>query len=107
MWTIVTAGAKGSWAWNGVHLTHLPACEVKAISAAGAGDAFFAGVLTGLASGLSLEEAQQLGGLTGALSVTSPHTIHPDMDRVSLAAFARIQQVKLSPSVMRILGVGP
>jgi len=107
MWAIVTAGTKGSWAWNGHHLAHLPAYEVKSVNAAGAGDAFFAGVLTGLASGLSFEDAQQLGGLTGALSVTSPHTIHPDIDRVSLAAFVWIQQVKPSPSVMRILGVGP
>ena len=107
IFVIVTAGVDGSWAWDGKLMTQSPAFQVKTTSAAGAGDAFFAGVLAGLASGLSLAEAQQLGTLTGAVSVTSPHTINPDVDRMSLAAFAQERQVVLTDGVRQLLSLGP
>ncbi len=100
---VVTAGAKGSWAWDGHRLDHFPAHAVQPVSAAGAGDAFFAGVLTGLAWGLSFDEAHALGSLAGAFSVTSPHTIHPDLNRAALAAFARESGAPLGLGLARIL----
>ena len=105
MWLLVTAGKDGSYAWDGQHLTHAPACTVKANSAAGAGDAFCGGTLAGLASGLTLAEAQQLGGLTGALSATSPHTINAEIDRISLAGFAEEQGAEVSADVKAVLGM--
>jgi sugar/nucleoside kinase (ribokinase family) len=107
LWVVVTAGNRGSWAWDGTRATHCRAYEVDAVSAAGSGDAFWAGVLTGLAAELPLAEAQQLGALTGALSVTSPHTIHPGLDRESLAAFAKYGRGCLAESVCRLLGLSP
>jgi len=103
LWTIVTAGKEGSWAWDGVRTNHLPAIDVEAVSAAGAGDAFMAGVLAGLASDLTLCEAQQLGNLTAALAVTSPHTINPGIDRLSLAALAAKENVTISDNVRKAL----
>ena len=103
MQVMVTAGAEGSWAWDGRELIHLPAHAVDAVSSAGAGDAFLAGTLSGLACGLSLPEAQQLGGLTGALSVTSPHTINEEIDRLTLAAFAEAARTPIADNVRTLL----
>lgn len=83
---IVTDGARGSWAWDGKELVHEPAVAVVAAAAAGAGDAHLAGVIAGLATGMDLASAHQLGVLLAAVSVTSPHTIHPGMDRELLSA---------------------
>jgi sugar/nucleoside kinase (ribokinase family) len=73
------------------------------VSTAGAGDALLAGVLVGLVAGLPLvmnrarrttladqplATALDLGTLLAALSVTSPHTIYPEVSAARLAAFA-------------------
>jgi sugar/nucleoside kinase (ribokinase family) len=93
----ITAGSQGSWTWNGEKLIHAPIHEVEVVSTAGAGDAFFAGLLVALAAGLSLFEAQQLGTLVAALSVTSPHTINKDINRTSLKMLA--DRLMLAPPV--------
>ncbi len=85
----VTHGRYGSWTWDGVSLKHRPAVSVPVENTAGAGDAFLAGLLSGLAADLSLSEAQQLATLAGAVSVTSPHTINPALSRSSLRALCR------------------
>ncbi len=103
MHVVVTAGANGSWAWDGEQLMHVPAFDVTAVSAAGAGDAFLAGVLVGLAAGVDFDAAQQLGSLAGALSATSPHTINFNIDRTSLASFAKESRLAISPGLGRIL----
>jgi len=95
----ITAGAFGSWIFDGNRLHFLPSPKVAVQSAAGAGDAHFAGILAGLASGLSLFDAHQIGALAGALSVTSPHTIHPEIDRAALRAFAQNQKIPLTQPV--------
>ena len=52
---------------------------MNAEGTSGAGDAHFAGILAGLCANLPLAEAQQVGTVVAGASVTSPHTIHPDM----------------------------
>jgi sugar/nucleoside kinase (ribokinase family) len=99
----VTAGADGSWAWDGEEITHMPALSVEAASTAGAGDAHLAGILAGLAAGLKLAQAQQLGTLLAALSVTSPHTIHPEAGRDALGRLAERTGVQLDDDVRRLL----
>ncbi|MHC4591518.1 MAG: carbohydrate kinase family protein [Planctomycetota bacterium] len=103
MQVCITAGTRGSWAWDGERLTHSPALEVEAASTAGAGDAHFAGILAGLASGLPLAEAQELAVLVAALSVTSPHTINKEIGRESLLAFADRLDAPLSSAVGGLL----
>jgi ribokinase len=56
---------------------------------AGAGDAHLAGVIVGLVIGLPLAHAHQLGALTAAAAVTSPHTINDRLDRHALLACAQ------------------
>lgn len=99
----VTAGRRGSWSWDGENIRHVPAFQVKTVSTAGAGDAHIAGIMAGLAAGLELKEAQELGTLVAALSVTSPHTINPDVERGSLLALARQVAYPFSPAVWYLL----
>lgn len=99
----VTAGRNGSWVRVGASLQHLPALTVPVESTAGAGDAHLAGLIAGVAAGLPLAEAHHLAMLVAALSVTSPHTIHPALDRAALRALARERTVPLPDSVGRLL----
>jgi sugar/nucleoside kinase (ribokinase family) len=99
----ITAGRDGSWVWHEERLHHLPALAVHVESTAGAGDAHLSGLIAGLAAGLPLAEAHQLAVLAAALSVTSPHTIHPALDRPALRALARAQAVPLAPAIRHLL----
>lgn len=100
----VTAGQDGSWIWDGATLTHAEACRVEVVSTAGAGDAHLAGIISGLAAGLAPREAQALGTLTAARSVTSPHTIDKGLDRRSLHDLAQQAPGLCCPAVTDLLG---
>jgi ribokinase len=99
----ITGGKKGSWTWDGESLLYMPAFPAEVASTAGAGDAHLAGILAGLAAGLTMSEAHQLGALTAALSVTSPHTINKEIDRRSLQGFAASIQAPLCAAVTNLL----
>jgi len=99
----ITAGKWGSWIWDGNILNHIPAFPVPVVNTAGAGDAFLAGVIVGLVSNLAFSQAQELGALVAALSVTSPHTIHPEIERGSLMEFASRSKFSLSEKVYNLL----
>ncbi len=88
----VTAGKAGSWSRDGETVAADPAVPVRVETTSGAGDAHFAGILAGLAAGLPLGEAQQLGTLLAAASVTSPHTIHTGIDRPLLREVAALRE---------------
>jgi sugar/nucleoside kinase (ribokinase family) len=99
----ITAGKQGSWSWDGQALTHVPAFMAEVASTAGAGDAHLAGIIAGLVAGLALSQAQELGTLTAALSVTSPHTINKEIDRRSLHIFAARNQAPVCEAVGDLL----
>jgi len=99
----VTAGKDGSWSWDGECLRHVPAFPVKAVSTAGAGDAFLAGMIVGRVAGLDLDAAQELGTLVAAHAVTSPHTIDPRLERRSLHTFAVQNKLALSGRVDQLI----
>ncbi len=99
----ITAGQAGSWSWDGHRLVHAPALPAPVVSTAGAGDAHLAGMIAGLVAGLSLTQAQQLGTLVAALSITSPHTIHKEIDRRSLGQFAARIKAPLADPVKNLL----
>ena len=77
----ITAGSKGSWSWDGNNLNYVPAIDVHVVNSGGAGDAYLAGILAGIAMGSPLKEAQKLATAVAGVSVTSPHTIHKTMKR--------------------------
>ncbi|SHG41006.1 Sugar or nucleoside kinase, ribokinase family [Chryseolinea serpens] len=99
----VTGGRAGSWCWDGARWHHAPCLSVDVKSTAGAGDAFFSGLLCGLALNLPLPEAQCLATLLAGMSVTSPHTIHKGIDRVSLRTFATETGFALTTSIQNLL----
>ncbi len=89
MSVVVTAGASGSWVWDGQSLDHAPALEVDVVNTAGAGDAHLAAVVVGLVRGLDLAAANAYAAVVSGLAVTSRHTINPDIDDGSVAAAAQ------------------
>ncbi len=99
----ITAGKNGSWSWDGEALVHVVAFPAKVVSTAGAGDAHLAGIIAGLVADLTLPQAQELGTLVAAHSVTSPHTIDKRIDRRSLRAFAEEINVPLCEAVRDLL----
>ncbi|RPJ44042.1 MAG: hypothetical protein EHM21_10650, partial [Chloroflexi bacterium] len=94
----LTAGKTGSWSWDGVTLRFLPSYPTQVVSTAGAGDAHLAGIITGLATGLPLAQAHELGGLAAALSVTSPHTIAPEVCRETLQVYVTQTEIDVNPT---------
>jgi ribokinase len=101
--TSVTAGKDGSWCWDGTKLNHFPAVKTEVVSTAGAGDAFFSGIISGLALGLTLMEAQELASLVAGLSVSSPDTIHKGIDRLSLNHFIRSSGMDFSETILKLM----
>lgn len=99
----ITGGKEGSWCWDGNVMTHFPAVSTSVKSTAGAGDAFFSGLLCGIAADLSLFEAQQLATLVAGLSVASPHTIHEGIDRQSLHNLLQSATLTFSPKIFSLL----
>jgi sugar/nucleoside kinase (ribokinase family) len=104
---------------GGVHLfdqgawSHYKAISSEVVSTAGAGDALLAGIIAGLSAGLPLanpkddnlhktseiDSAIGLGLALAAMSITSPHTIHPGIDLESLLTFVRAKEIGLSPAL--------
>jgi ribokinase len=99
----VTAGQDGSWCWDGTDLNWFPATKVHPVSTAGAGDAFFAGIICGLALGLHIFDSQQLATLVAGLSVCSPDTIHKGLERHSLRQFMPGSGLNFSETILKLL----
>jgi 6-phosphofructokinase 2 len=70
----VTLGHKGAFLAHRDGVLRLPAMEIEARSAVGAGDAFVAGMTLGLARGLPPSQAFRLGMAAGTAAVLSPGT---------------------------------
>jgi ribokinase len=99
----VTHGKDGSYVWDGMEISYLPAIKVEVVSTAGAGDAFTSGLIAGIAAGFPLKEAQQLASLAGSCSVTSPHTIHKELDRAELCKTANKSNYSFSKNILKLL----
>jgi ribokinase len=99
----ITAGRQGSWSWDGQSGRHVPALPAPAVNTAGAGDAFLSGLIVAQVAGLEFDQAQQLATLVAGYSTTSPHTIHPGLDRRSLRAFAGQAEAPLDAAVLDLL----
>lgn len=102
----ITNGKGGSHVWDGEELHHLPAQRVEAVSTAGAGDAFTAGLIAGTVAGLSLCQAQELASLAGACSVLSPHTINKALSRTALFTIAQDHRDQFSQHTLKFLEDG-
>jgi ribokinase len=67
---VVTLGADGALVVEGADVTHVPAIEVEAVDATGAGDAFCGALADGLARGSSLTEAAGWAVRVAGISTT-------------------------------------
>jgi adenosine kinase len=84
---IVTQGERGSLLRRGREVTAIPAVAAERIvDPTGAGDAYRAGLLHGIARGRSLEHAARLGSLLGALEVAHAGTQALQIDLPTLRA---------------------
>jgi ribokinase len=99
----ITAGKQGSWCRDGKKLNFFPALQAEVISTAGAGDAFFSGLLCGIALGLHLFEAQQLATIIAGVSITSPHTINKGIDRKALRKYFENSELIFSEKIKTLL----
>ncbi len=96
---VVTAGSRGAFGLEAGTWVERRPPSVEVRSSAGAGDALLGGVLAAIAAGVPLTvpgdpedvlgSALDLGVALAALSVTSPHTIHPEASLDAVLAFAR------------------
>lgn len=66
----ITLGSKGSIIYWNKEIIKIPAIEVKAIDTTGAGDMFAAGILYGIAKGLSMEKAGRLASYSAGKVVS-------------------------------------
>lgn len=68
---LVTQGKEGVIAWHDGTVKHYPATPVECVDTTGAGDAFVAGLLYGLAAGQDLTPVLALAQRCGALATTA------------------------------------
>jgi fructokinase len=68
---LVTQGKEGVIAWHDGTVKHYPATPVQCVDTTGAGDAFVAGLLYGLAAGQDLTPVIALAQRCGALATTA------------------------------------
>ena len=108
---VVTAGAHGAFAFEDGRWAHRRPPNVEVRSTAGAGDALLGGVLAALAAGVpliadaegALASALDLGVALATLSVTSPHTIHPDADLGSVLASTQEHGLAIRPPLADVV----
>lgn len=82
---VVTLGASGAVLVDDAGSWHVPAIQVEAVDATGAGDAFTAALAVSLAEGLNLEEAGRRASVAAAISVMriGAQSSFPDRREVS------------------------
>ncbi len=75
---VMTLGEHGALIVTKSSATRVPAISVTPVDTTGAGDAFNAGLASGLASGANIEEAARFGVICGGLAVTK-HGVIPSL----------------------------
>lgn len=81
---ILTGGAQGAWLADSSGIIHLPALPVVAVAGVGAGDAFWAGLLSGLLDGLDAVAAARRGTALAARKVTQAGPLNEPIERWTL-----------------------
>lgn len=113
---IITEGAGGSYCYKDNNLESIPALKTTVVSTAGAGDALLAGTITGLCCGLPvhkgysslvfsefpMQTAIELGTLLASVSVTSPDSIHAEVNANLLNEYALERKVEMGPDFKKI-----
>lgn len=77
---VVTRGARGAYALTAEGRLEIAPVAVEAVDATGAGDAFLAGVVAGLARGHALSDALRLAAVWGAAAAARRGTVAPSYE---------------------------
>jgi sugar/nucleoside kinase (ribokinase family) len=104
---VVKRGRQGAIAVRGEQRIAMPACEVVAVDAVGAGDSFNAGFLHGFLRGWDLERCARLGNCTGAFSTTGVGGTQAFRDRAALAQFLESHGATVADQMSRMSSVTP
>jgi sugar/nucleoside kinase (ribokinase family) len=119
MRVLLSAGPLGAWGFEGGGWVRCPVARVQPVSTAGAGDALLGAALAALAAGAPftseteerasladrpLDSALELAVLLAGLSVTSPHTIHPEANLDALMRFGEEHGVRFAENLLAIFG---
>ncbi len=116
---LMTNGENGSYCMSKDLMEFTPALKTSVVSTAGAGDAFLAGVISGICCGLKLfkgfsvkalkeaplQTAVDLGTLLASLSVTSADTIHGGADTRRLYEYSTEKKLQMTDEFGRIFPV--
>jgi sugar/nucleoside kinase (ribokinase family) len=100
---VVTAGRRGSWAWDGRTLAHDEGYTARVVNSAGAGDAHLAGCLVGLACGLEIHQANAFATVVSTLKVADEDTISWGIDGATVHEAASALGRQLPASVLERL----
>lgn len=93
--SIMTCGARGSYACEGRRAVHLPAQAANVVATGGAGDAYTAGVICGLALELDFlpetgkPSAPELGAVLSAEAISVADTIAEQIDRNTVLRYLK------------------
>jgi tagatose 6-phosphate kinase len=90
-WVIVTLGAEGAMVHDGESFWKLAAIKIDAVSLIGSGDAFAAGLSSGIARGISIPDACKLAAACGAANTLVPG-----------AGLLRMEDVRRLEKVVRV-----
>jgi ribokinase len=104
---VVTAGKSGSWAWDGKTLTYDRGIPAEVANSAGAGDAHVAGLVVGLASGLTIVDANAFATILSALKVGAEDTISWAIDAASVVRAAAAYERPLPSDLLTRLALKP
>ena len=69
---VITLGAKGAMLVDGLGIRRFPAPKVKPVDTVGAGDCFTGWLATGIAEGLTMEQAVERAVRAAGISITRP-----------------------------------
>jgi len=83
---VLSLGEAGLMVSSAEGRIHLPAPYTKVLDVTGAGDALIAGTLYRLLEGESLEQACHTGQRLAQLTLSTPHSVYPNLSRALLEA---------------------
>ena len=89
---IIKLGGKGCFFRNAEQTLRLPACEIRAVDATGAGDNFAAGFASGILRGSTASEALRFANACGAICTTAVGAGTALKNREQVLQFMRDQQ---------------
>jgi sugar/nucleoside kinase (ribokinase family) len=82
-WVVLTHGAEGAVAYGVKETVRFPVARLESVDATGAGDAFAAGLVHGLVSGLAIRRSLKIASAWGALATQQLQSVPPPWSQVT------------------------